>query len=372
MQVLKNVRTIADQYQGATRRKPEDINPHHVPFIAPALLDSRSSVPSVSTANPYVDPHNPPSASSKEQKVSISVPHLPSPAPQTPTNPPTQPQIHAPSGHSIPSVSTIRGERQLRATKKDNLNAKISTSAALSSSKAQSTLPNLDDSLAARRSRKRRVSDDPAVSNATKKQRTEPLPKSFQDLFYHKNGPKLEIRQRCDWLGMPSIGDQKRKQGIGKKQAKGKGKEGKKRKRKGLSKDQPKEAIEGTPPPIPYVDEVDKAYLDSVLKKLKLAQFLKPLQQIECVVGKDGACDLDGVVRPARSTGIGQVQEGDSIYFTLLSQTENEFLCLICGRTMTIEKQLRALGHVRMHFEHRPFHCTRRIQSKEGEETPCW
>ena len=169
---------------------------------------------------------------------------------------------------------------------------------------------------------------------------------------------------------MPTNGDLKRKRGKGKKQGKSKGKGEGKRKGKGVSNDQPKGSIEATVPRFPYMDDVDKAYLDGALKTLRSAPFLLSPQQIEGTVGKDGACDLD-VVRPRRSTGIGQVQEGDSIYFIFLSQIEDRFLCWICGHTMTSEKQLRALAHVRLHFEHRPFHCNWRMISEKGEEIPC-
>lgn len=112
------------------------------------------------------------------------------------------------------------------------------------------------------------------------------------------------------------------------------------------------EIIERTP----YMDEDDRAYLDEALEKIRSAPFRQEPQQIESIVGKDGACKLD-VVRHPRSTGIGQVWEGDSVYFIFLSQVEDDFLCWICGHKMTVEKQLRALGHVRTHFEHRPYPC---------------
>ena len=255
---------------------------------------------------------------------------------------------------------------QTKPTRRRDPNAEISSRTALPSSEARLTSPTLSNLPFPDNSRKRSSSDDPAVSNVTKKQKTDPLPQSSEDLFYHKSGPKLQIRPRSDWLGMPSTGGQKRKRGKGRKQAKGKGK----RKGKGMSNGQPKEIIGATLPRFPYVDEVDKEFLDGALKTFKSAPFLNEPQQIECTVGKDGACGLD-VVRSPRSTGIGQVQEGDSVYFIFLSQIEDKFLCWICGHTMTFEKQLRALGHVRMHFEHRPFHCNGREIPEKGEEFPC-
>jgi len=89
-----------------------------------------------------------------------------------------------------------------------------------------------------------------------------------------------------------------------------------------------------------------------------------------CTIGKGGACNVK-VVRPPRSTGIEQVQEGDSVHFTFLSQIEGEYLCWVCTHKITVEKQLQALGHVRMHFEHRLFHCNWKIKCEKGEKIPC-
>ena len=123
-----------------------------------------------------------------------------------------------------------------------------------------------------------------------------------------------------------------------------------------MSKNHPEEIIGGTP----YMDEDDKAFLDTWREKLRKAPF-QELQEVECIVGTNGDCDL-GVVIPPGSTGIGQVLEGDSIYFIFLSQTKDAFLCWICGHLMTVNKRLRALGHVREHhFDHRPFRCKGKI-----------
>ena len=274
--------------------------------------------------------------------------------------------IHTPEEHSTPvkaeEIDLKVEEIDLKAEEID-LKALIETGTPL-------TFPTLGGLTFPNHSRKRSLSDDPAVSNVIKKQKTDPLPESSEGLFYHESGPKLQIRQRSDWLGMSSNGDQKRKRGKGKNKAKRKGKGEGERKGKEGSNDQLKEIIEATLPHLPYLDEVDRAFLDGALKTLRSAPFLRSPQQIEPTVRKDGACDLD-VIRSPRSTGIGQVQEGDSVYFVFLSQIEDKFLCWICGHKMQVEKQLRALCHVRLHFKHRPFHCNWRIVSEKGEEIPC-
>ena len=348
MKVQEEVRKVVDSFQNAAQRKPFD---NHSLCVDPLVFA------------PYSKPTNPSSAAIVGQKIPSSVLQLPSPTGQPSANLPIQRQNYALSVHSKPSGSMDPEHCQTKPTRRRDPNAEISSRTALPSSEVRLTPPTRSD-------HKRNVSDDPAVSNVTKKQKTEPLPQSSEDLFYHKSGPKLQIRRRSDWLGMPSTGAQKRKRGKGKKQGKRKGKGEGKRKGKGVSNGQPKEIIEATLPRLPYMDEVDKAFLDDALETIKSAPFLDSPQQIECTVGKDGACELN-VVRPPRSTGIGQVQEGDSVYFIFLSQIEDKFLCWICGHKMTFEKQLRALGHVRMHFEHRPFDCDWTETSEKSEKIHC-
>ena len=370
MQVHENHRIFADRYQDAAQRNPLDNNSLYV--------DSLLFAPSRLIDNPCGESTNPPFATTEGQKIPGSVLQLPSsalqlPSPigQPPTNLPIQINDHAPSVHVRPPVSMMPEWCQPKPTRrKGDPDTESSSRTTLPSSEAPLTFPTLGGLTIPNHSRKRSVPDDPAVSNVIKKQKTDPLPESSEGLFYHKSGPTLQIRQRSDWLGMPSNGDQKRKRGKGKKKAKTKGKGEGKRKGKEESNDQPKEIIEATLPRLPYLDEVDRAFLDSALKTLRLAPFLSSPQEIECTVGKDGACDLD-VIRSPRSTGIGQVQEGDSVYFVFLSQIEDKFLCWICGHKMTVEKQLRALCHVRSHFEHRPFHCNWSTKSEKGEEIPC-
>ena len=352
--MLNKDRPITDRYQNATQRNHE-VNTS--PYVPSALLSPPFSTVSGSIANHYVEPRNHSPASTKVQKYPSTVPQF-SPAPESPANRPTQHNNHARFAPPTSPVSTTRGQLPRGPSFKND------TSTALSPPQKQVTSPTLGNQLSLGRLCKRSISDDPGVSNTNKKQRTDSFLVPSDDLFYHKSGPLLQIRQRSDWLCMPSRGDQKRKRGKKKKQAKGKRKGGKERKGKRVSKNQPMEIIERTP----YLDEVDKAYLDGALEMIRSAPFQQEPQQIESIVGKDGACNLD--VRPPRSTGIGQVWEGDSVYFIFLSQVEDEFLCWICGHKMTVEKQLRALGHVRMHFGHRPYHCNW-TWTEEGEETPC-
>ena len=361
MKVQEKVRLVVDLYQDAAQKNPALNHSHYV--------DPLVFAPSRRICNPHREPINPSSVAIEGQEIPSPVMPLSSSTGQPSDNLPVQRQNYALSAHSYPSVSMNPEHCQTKRTRRRDPNAGISSRTALPSSEARLTPPTLSDQPFPNNSRKRGASDDPTVSNVTKKQKTEPLPQSSKDLFYHKSGPKLQIRPRSDWLGMPSTGGQKRKRGKGKKQAKkkGKGKGERKRKGKGVSNGQPKEIIEAT---LPYMDEINKEFLDGALKTFKSALFLNEPQQIECTVGKDGACDLD-VVRSPCSTGIGQVQEGDSVYFIFLSQIEDKFLCWICGHTMTVEKQLRALGHVRMHFEHRPFHCNWRIIPEKGEGFPC-
>jgi len=345
---------VADMYQNAAQRHTFSNSAF---YVNPLLFASSALI-----ANPYDGPLNPSSAATEGQNIPSSDLQLPSPTGPPPATLPTQYHNHAISVPSRLSVPIIPEQFQSKPAR----DAGTSLRTVLPSSEEQPILPTLGDLTSPNHSRKRSVSDDPAVPNVSKKRKAEPLPELPESLFYHKSGPALQIRHRSKWLGMPSKGDQKGKRGKGRKQVRGKGKGEGKRKGKGMTNDQPKEIIEATP----YVDAVDKAFLDSALESLRSASFLHSPQKIEYTVEEDGARDLD-VVRAPRSTGIGQVQEGDSIYFIFLSQIEDRFLCWICGHKMTVEKRLRALGHVRMHFEHRPFHCNWTMISENGEEDPC-
>jgi hypothetical protein len=351
----------AGRYQDAVQR---DLFANGTLCVNPLLV-----APSRLIANPDGEPLNPSPAATEGQKISGSVLQPPSPTGQPSASLPIQRHKHDPSVRIRPSVPIISEQCQPKPTRNGGPNAEISSRTALPSSEAQLTSLTLDGLPFPIHPRKRSVSDDPAVSNVIKKQKTEPLPESPEGLFYHKSGPTPQILHRSDWLGMPLQGDKKLKRGKGKKQVKGKGKGKRKGKGKAVN-DQPKGIIEATLPHLPYMDDVDKAFLDGALKALKLAPFLLSPQQMECTVRKDGACDLD-IIRSPRSTGIGQVQEGDSVYFIFLSQIEDKFLCWICGHTMTVEKQLRALTHVRMHFGHRPFHCNWRIILENDKSIPC-
>jgi hypothetical protein len=207
-------------------------------------------------------------------------------------------------------------------------------------------------STSSRPSRKRSAPESTPEPRARKIRKTEPpVP-----LYYHGAWAELHVRPRTQWLGMPS---------KGKHDGKGKGK----RKGEGESKGKGRAPPEQITPNLASMDDIDKDYLDKARETVSSASFLQHPQQPECIVGKGGACELQ-VVRPPRSTGIGQVQEGDSIYFIFLSQVDQHFICWICGHRLTIGKQLRALDHVRIHFGHQPFRCTGTWKNGNSEDAP--
>jgi len=94
---------------------------------------------------------------------------------------------------------------------------------------------------------------------------------------------------------------------------------------------------------------LDQTYFDNVIQKLLAASYLGHPQQLEPTISNEGdVCN----------EGLGRASEGESVYAILVDRpSSGPFLCWICGHLEKRRKVLRALGHVREHFEHRPWEC---------------
>ena len=71
---------------------------------------------------------------------------------------------------------------------------------------------------------------------------------------------------------------------------------------------------------------------------------------------RDGRLLIDS----GRSTGPGAATAArESVYVVLLDRpSEGAYVCLICGEARADRRLVRALDHVRAHFNHRPYHCS--------------
>jgi hypothetical protein len=112
----------------------------------------------------------------------------------------------------------------------------------------------------------------------------------------------------------------------------------------------------------------DRIYFDNVIKKLRTAPYL-PLQTEEPTISSQAGVSLVG---EGRAEGPGRARGDDSVYAILVDRpSSGPFLCWICGHPEKQRKVLRALGHLREHFEHKPWECTQDHQSPQnGDVNP--
>ena len=100
----------------------------------------------------------------------------------------------------------------------------------------------------------------------------------------------------------------------------------------------------------------DREYFNQVVTKLSNALYLVSPQSLEPKVG-----NLNGhlLIRPRRSIGPGATAARESVYAVLVDQiSEGAYVCWICEETRVDRGLVRALDHVRGHFNHRPYHCS--------------
>ena len=99
----------------------------------------------------------------------------------------------------------------------------------------------------------------------------------------------------------------------------------------------------------------DREYFHQVVTNLRNASYLVSPQSLEPTVGSpDGRL----LISPHRSTGPGAAAARESIYVVLLDRpSEGAYVCWICGEVRPDRRLVRALDHVRGHFNHRPYHC---------------
>ena len=99
----------------------------------------------------------------------------------------------------------------------------------------------------------------------------------------------------------------------------------------------------------------DREYFHQVITKLSNAPYLASPQSLEPTVGSTVGSAL---IEPNRLTGPGAAAARQSVYAVLVDRpSEGAYVCWICGETRVDRRLVRALDHVRGHFEHRPYHC---------------
>ena len=65
------------------------------------------------------------------------------------------------------------------------------------------------------------------------------------------------------------------------------------------------------------------------------------------------------LIEPHRLTGPGAAAARESVYAVLVDRPSGgAYVCWICGEIRADRGLVRALDHVRGHFEHRPYHCS--------------
>jgi len=188
--------------------------------------------------------------------------------------------------------------------------------------------------------RKRRAPEDPSPSRRSKKQKIEP---SSKDPPVHESPPLFAPAHPSEEPEAP--------------------RRGRKSKAKSLSAMREEDCYyrQNTSPE-------DQIYFHNVIKKLREADYLGYPQRLEPTISsKEGVV----LVGDSRAEGPGRASEGEPVYSILVDKpSSGPFLCWICGHIEKQRKGLRALGHVREHFEHKPWKCTqdhRTIQGGNGK-----
>lgn len=100
----------------------------------------------------------------------------------------------------------------------------------------------------------------------------------------------------------------------------------------------------------------DQTYFNNAIEGLRSASYLGDPQRQEPTISSEPGRALLGVVRVE---GPGHAKEDESVYAVFVDKPSlGPFCCWICGHLERQRKALRVLGHVREHFEHRPWECT--------------
>jgi len=108
----------------------------------------------------------------------------------------------------------------------------------------------------------------------------------------------------------------------------------------------------------------DQAYFDNVIAKLCAAVYLREPQRHEPTISSKAGVTLVG---EPRVDGPGRAREGESVYAILVDKSPSRpFVCWICGPLEKQRRYFRALGHVREHFEHKPWECTQDHRAIRG------
>ena len=99
----------------------------------------------------------------------------------------------------------------------------------------------------------------------------------------------------------------------------------------------------------------DQTYFNDAIERLRGNSYLRDPQTQEPTISSEPG---QALLRVVRVEGPGRAKEDESVYAVFVDKpSSGPFCCWICGHSME-RKVLRALGHVREHFGHRPWQCT--------------
>ena len=100
----------------------------------------------------------------------------------------------------------------------------------------------------------------------------------------------------------------------------------------------------------------DQTYFNDAIERLRGASYLGDPQTHEPTISSELG---QALLRVVRVEGPGRAKEDESVYAVFVDKpSSGPFRCWICGHLEKQRKALRVLGHVREHFEHRPWVCT--------------
>ena len=109
----------------------------------------------------------------------------------------------------------------------------------------------------------------------------------------------------------------------------------------------------------------DQTYFHNVIEKLRAAVYLRGLQGHEPTISSEAGVTLVG---EPRVNGPGRAKEWEPVYAILVDKPPSgPLVCWICGHLEKQRKHLRILGHVREHFEHKPWKCTQDHRAIRGD-----
>ena len=127
-----------------------------------------------------------------------------------------------------------------------------------------------------------------------------------------------------------------------------------------------------------FLPDPDREYFHNLVENLYGAPCFDSPQAMEPTAGSPAGLLLIGsrrgllLVGSRRDVGVGAAADHESIYAVFVARPlKGAFVCWICGEQREDRKLPRAVGHIRGHFEHYPYHCSETHVAQQAEpESP--